>query len=209
MKKVYLAIIFLASLIALTSSISRVAYASDVGRIVALKGAVTIKRGAVVKNAVLEDTVFVKDIVETQSGAKLKILLKDDTLFTISENSTFVIKEYMLTSKANKVKSFFGLLSGGVRALVGRSNFAIQTPTAVAGVKGTYFNVWLDTEGGLPVTHVAVHTGEVEVSNINADVKGTVKVSRGEITAVPKNKPPSPPVAIAPELENKLLDCSP
>ncbi|MBI5875135.1 MAG: FecR domain-containing protein [Deltaproteobacteria bacterium] len=191
--------------------ISHTAHAagSDVGRIVALKGKVTITRGASIKEAALEDVVFVKDTISTQSGTKLKILLHDDTLFTISENSTFVIKEYMLTTKANKVKSFFGLLSGGVRALVGRSNFAIQTPTAVAGVKGTYFNVWLDTEGGVLVTNVAVHTGEVEVSNINDKVKGTVLAGKGQMTTVHKNKPPSQPVAIAPELENKLLDCSP
>lgn len=190
--------------------LAQAAYAAgEIGRIVALRGKVAITHRGAVKQAVLEDAVFLKDTIETQSGAKVKILLQDDTLFSLSENSTFVIKEYMLTRKANKVKSLFGLLSGGVMALVGRSNFAIQTPTAIAGVKGTYFNVWLAMEDGLLVTHVAVHTGEVEVSSSNENVKGSVMVGKGKVTTVPKDKPPTAPVVMAPELENKLLDCSP
>ncbi|MEY4704838.1 MAG: hypothetical protein RL042_1040, partial [Nitrospirota bacterium] len=98
------------------------------------------------------DDVFVRAVIETQPASRTKALFIDDTLLTVGENSRVEITEQIYDSSRDLRSVVAKLVTGKVRALVGRvfegagSKFEIHTPTAVAAARGTYFVVWVDEE---------------------------------------------------------------
>lgn len=142
------------------------AWSSDaVGRIISVQGQPKIERatGGVI-DLRREDPVHVGDIVRTGSG-RAKILFVDNSIMTLAEQTDLKITEFLFQPQTEQRSSMFDLLGGKVKTLVGKwfsavPNFQVRTPTAVAGVRGTHFQV--DFDGS---TLVTVFDGEVDVAN--------------------------------------------
>ena len=89
------------------------------------------------------DDVRLGDELRTGPAAKLKLLLRDDSVLTLAADSRLTIDQEVLGAAATT--STFSLWVGTLRALVTDrykttgSRFEVQTPTAVAGVRGTGF----------------------------------------------------------------------
>lgn len=98
------------------------------------------------------DDVFARAVIETQPASRTKALFIDDTLLTVGENSRVEITEQIYDPNQNFRSVVAKLVTGKVRALVGRvfegagSKFEIHTATAVVAARGTYFVVWVDEE---------------------------------------------------------------
>ncbi len=88
------------------------------------------------------------------------------------------------------VKSFGGFLRAKVSKLGKGSSFQVETPTAVAGVRGTEFSMDFDPVAG--VSKVSVEEGKVAVA---AEGKEVV-VAQGQGTMVRKNEAPVAPIVI-------------
>jgi hypothetical protein len=185
-----------------------IAFAEDVGLVVALKGNTLILRDNKTLNAVLKDRIFFRDTLETKEASRAKMLFRDDSLLTLAEKTRLNIREYLTAEGRRKGRSVFDLVDGKVRSLVGANEFEIRTPTVVVAARGTYFITWTGIEDGVPVSGITVLEGIVEVRNINPAIVGVVKLERGTMSKVFENKPPAPPMPVPQTLMNELLDAT-
>jgi len=117
---------------------------ANIGKITALKGNVTIKRGSEVINAKAGTTLEKHDFISTSKAGKVQIVFKDHTIFTVGKNSTLDIAEYLYdesTPSNNKVQ--FNVLKGAFSSITGRigklnkSKFKLKTRSASIGIRGT------------------------------------------------------------------------
>ena len=88
------------------------------------------------------DVIGLADQLRTLDDGKLKLVFRDDTVLTLAPNSQLAITDQVVGAAP---VSRFSLLLGTVRAVVTDryakpgSRFEVQTPTAIAGVRGTGF----------------------------------------------------------------------
>jgi len=170
--------------------------ADKAGDIVSLKGTARIERDGRSMNAALGAPVMQGDAITTQANSTVKVLFKDDSVITISPDGRFLVSEYRYDTAKNRSQSLFKLLYGKLRAVVGRTSLKVETATAVAGVKGTVFEVWVDSATN--TTYVAVMEGSVELRNIQPNVAGVQIVTGGNSSSVSGNEPPRPPAPYTP-----------
>jgi hypothetical protein len=117
--------------------------------------------------------VLLGDQLRTQAGAKLRVVLREDSVLQLGPSSQLEITQQLLAPTA---VSRFQLLFGTLRAIVTerysqlRGRFDVETPTAIAGVRGTIFIAQYDPAqeetlvvGIERVTHVSGRTGGGEV----------------------------------------------
>jgi len=198
-------------------SVSQSFAVERVGTITAVQKKVTVLRQENDKETLLAkkgDGVFFLDTYLTGSDSKVKLLFKDDSLITLGEKSRIQITEKVYDSNENSKNTTLNLFSGTLRALVGKvvpggaSKFEIQTPTAVAAARGTYFIVWLSTIAGQTVTNVTSLEGEVEVTNNDPAIQGSVLLTANMYTVVEGHSLPSSPSVIPDALLNSVLEGS-
>ncbi len=119
--------------------------ATKVGVLSEVRGTVEIlHEGEVSFKSVRQyDDVFEKDKIRTGPDGRAKILYDDDSMTVLAENSAIEIRQYELTQDKKRKQSVIGLLQGKLRFIVTKylskesSNFRVQTPTAVLGVRGS------------------------------------------------------------------------
>jgi len=124
--------------------------AQEVGTVVALRGPVDIGRGGAWMPAVNGMAVQMGDEVRTGAGGRVSLTFQDGTVLSAGEQSRLVIDQQVFGGDAEPSRAAFRLLQGLVRSVVTAyyaqpgSVFEIDTPTAVAGVRGTEFIVAYD-----------------------------------------------------------------
>ncbi|MCB1741123.1 MAG: FecR domain-containing protein [Gammaproteobacteria bacterium] len=91
--------------------------------------------------------VYPGDTVRTARG-RAQLRMTDGSRVSLVEQTDFEIQEYEYDSRAgsaDRSRSFFGLIRGGVRVLTGligkrsRENWRMRTPVATIGIRGTFF----------------------------------------------------------------------
>ena len=155
-------------------SYSRAYSAEPVGKFTGLEGRVDIlKEGKLPATpANMSGHVFLKDIIRTKSNSKAEITFNDNTVLRIAQRSRIDIGEYFTDDDAGKgvIKLQRGLIrsvldknvSKRISLAPGANRFEVQTPNAVAGVRGTDFFISYDRNS----TTVLLRDGEVCVSNV-------------------------------------------
>ncbi|MEO1481374.1 MAG: FecR domain-containing protein [Myxococcota bacterium] len=108
------------------------------------------------------DRLNVGSVIRTGSDGSARLLMDDDSVLNIGPDSELRVRRYQVSEKRRRVS--LRLTAGRLWARVtrifgGRKNFEVETPNAVAGVRGTEFVV--DTGGG--ETTVTVLAGEVSM----------------------------------------------
>jgi hypothetical protein len=102
---------------------------------------------------------FTGDSVMTGKDSKAEVSFMDGTSVRISERTRLVVAQ---ADTLRSLKLLWGKLWAKVAKLSSaQCRFQVETPTAVAGVRGTVFRVEVDPDAA---TRVAVEEGEVEVS---------------------------------------------
>ena len=84
------------------------------------------------------------DSFKTGEGGRLKMIFDDKSILILAEKSRLEITRRIYDPSTRRRESLFKLYEGKVRAIVGElfgasSKFEIESPTAVAGAKGTDF----------------------------------------------------------------------
>jgi hypothetical protein len=167
------------------------------GHVTAANGPVRVLHTGKVEFETLaeKDPLFEGDRVKTLGGGRVRILLVDDSLITLGENSELKILKVEVTGQ--KRKTLIGVIAGKVRAVVSKffkdvdSSFQVEGTTAVAGVRGTDFVVIAPDQDH---TEVVVLEGEVEVRSLFDKVVGKVAIKTGEATTVVGEAGPTPAV---------------
>lgn len=149
--------------------------------------------GEAVKDMLMQEA----DSIKTGATGKAKIVLSDGSVLTIGPLSMFYIKNVSEDRETGDRSANFELEEGAVRAKVaklqGGSTFTIETPTAVAGVRGTDFVVEMkpDTQESI----VTVLEGQVEVGSRIGDLQEKVILMREQTSSVKSGRKPGAPEA--------------
>jgi hypothetical protein len=119
----------------------------SVGKVAALKGEAFVVRGSEEIPLILGMELQEHDQIQTLKKAKVHLMLKDRTLITIGQKSTFAIDKYQFSDQTTKPSANFKMKKGIFRTITGKigkmapDKFKIKTQTATIGIRGTRFDV--------------------------------------------------------------------
>jgi len=148
-----------------------------------VKGVVYVLREDSPEKVVLKvkDRILPNDVIITGPNSAVNVVIAKRGLFKVKENSSVSLKDLMKVDEENniaKVKISAGKIILGLKKLKKNSVFEVETPTAVAGVRGTTFMVSVERKersafpyfvkvqkGENVITKVAVLSGKVELIN--------------------------------------------
>jgi hypothetical protein len=127
------------------------------------------------------------DTITTGADGELQAQMEDGGMIAVRPNSVFRIDAYRAEGEADD-ESAFTLLKGAVRSVTGfigkvnTANYAIRTPTATIGVRGTDHEVLHIPEGEAqadetPGTHDRVYSGETVINT----AQGSLPVQAGQV----------------------------
>ncbi len=167
-----------------------------VGKFTLVEGKVDILRGGAMPalSVKVGDPVFVKDIVRTKSQSRAEILFVDGNQIKIAQRTRIDISEYISDEKRSV--GVISLPRGKVEAIVPpkvvnriklspeASRFEIQTPVAVAAVRGTGYHVY---QTGNTAT-IYVEEGVVYIFNPKFPDQ-VIEVHAGEIVTIYADQP--------------------
>jgi hypothetical protein len=184
------------ALVALLTVVASPAPAGQaVGTFALVEGAVDVMRdGALPAVAVKTgDQVAVGDFVRTRSNSRAEIRFSDGNVVKIAQRSRVDISQYVAGVDGQRS---LRLPRGKVQAVVPKARdaggtgkrFEIQTPNAVAGVRGTNFFVYHERN----VTGVVVKEGTVYTYN-QTSPRTVVNVPAGTATTVTEKRAPQQP----------------
>lgn len=161
------------------------------GRIVSLRGELTLRRGATPAQPLkLHDPVQVGDEITTGSNAEAVIQTGDGSTVRIFPDSSVIFSDHS-PGIQGFLHVFLGSIKVHIEKLSGRPNpHTLTTPTAIIAVRGTTFSVFVDETDA---TLVAVDEGVVAVSNVRLPSQEML-LRRGQKTWV---RPGQPPMAAA------------
>ena len=139
--------------------------------------------------------VLLGDRLRTLADSRLKVLLRDESVLTLAADSELTVDEQSVGAAPTSALS---LAAGAVRAVVSPgyrasgARFEVETPTAVAGVRGTTFQVTYDATG--EVTEVLGVEGIVLVrARADAGGRRAVRIGPNQLTRVPRHGFPTKP----------------
>lgn len=172
--------------------------AQDVGTFAVVSGAAEVCGGGVgCVPAEVGMAVQLGDELRTGDNGQLRVVFNDDSIIDLTERSALVVDTLVFDPDTTPSRSLVRLVRGALRALVGHvygtpgSVYEVETPTAVAGVRGTQFlATYFPNEDATEVVGVV---GQVSVRSLAAHVRGSVHVTAQEVTTVARDGPPAPP----------------
>lgn len=150
------------------------------------------------------------DQVRTQAGARMKILLRDDSVLTLGESSQLRIDEQVA---GDAPESTFWLLFGKIRAIATErygaagARFEVKTPTAIAGVRGTEFVAQHQAADEETLVVGIVDTTTVRAA-IDATGERAIRLGPGQSTTIRRGSYPSPAKAMPAGQIRSLIDAT-
>ncbi len=117
------------------------------GTFKSVQGDVTVVNGEERRAAVVGAGLHESERVLTGADGMTSLVLKDGTVLSIGNNSTFDLAKFQFDSTTNEGNVLVSLLRGSMRMVTGLiaklkpEQVKVQTPTTVIGVRGTDFIV--------------------------------------------------------------------
>jgi hypothetical protein len=193
------------SLFAAVALMSQGAWAADdVGSVVAVRGKAVIERDRKTLDAKVKERIFLGDTVSTREASRAKMLFADDSVLTLGERSTVVVREF-LYGKDKGNKSLFNLIDGKMRSVVGGAGFEVRTPTASAAARGTIILFETGIRDGKKFTIVLCLEGLVYASKADSPESGHVTLKAGQMITVVEGEALPVPVEFSKEEKERLL----
>ncbi len=154
---------------------------AHVGTVVSSTGTVVLQRTGKRYKLPEGTKVYNGDSVVTGKGAFAKILLADDSLLTINESSAFRLEGFETSDqqRSGRFRLYFGKMRAVVsKFLSGNTDYKFQTPTAVAGVRGTHFVLEFDKNA--QQTTLSVVEGQVAFNAVDERIGTPVLVGASQ-----------------------------
>lgn len=188
----------------------RISLPADMLKGVPLEGTVTLLKGTVARKSGSDagwtelrprDVIRAGTSLRTGADSAAEITFEDGTSFFLRENTELTVR------KAGKgalhlLRTLYlesGKVISRIRAVTGRdSRFEVETPSALAAVRGTEYRVAVDT-GQTTRCETLEHSVNVSAGG------AAVVVHEGEGSIVRKNEPPTRPVRLPDPPEPKDL----
>jgi len=170
---------------------------SEIGTVAAVVGTLQIQRGGAWQDSHVGMPVFIGDWLRTGANDRTKIVLRDDSVLDVAADSEVVLDKQIFDPSAHQFHSLLRLVKGKVRAWVSdyyhepHARYEVETPTAVAGVRGTEFVALYDAAGEF--TDIIGVADQVEVTGKLAVMGSGVAVGPQFFTHVDKGRFPTAP----------------
>ncbi len=142
---------------------------SSIGNVAAIKGTAKLSRDTMTLNIIAGMSIEVADKILTDKKSKIQVILKDDTIITIGQSTSFSFDEYLYDgSEKSKVEmkishGFFRSVTGHIGE-VAPERFKVKTTSATIGIRGTDFSVKSDIQGNERIT---CYSGKIFISRNN------------------------------------------
>jgi len=175
----------------------------EIGSVVALKGKAEVERGGKKVDAKVKSSLQLNDVVKTSASSRIKMLFIDDSVLTLGDNSRMAIKEFV-HSKSDKGKSLFNLIDGKMRAVVGKTKFEVQTPTAVAAARGTIIYFETGIVDGKRFTKIVCIEGTVDVHGVAGFQSSIATLTVGNEITILEGVALSSPTPASPKLLEQI-----
>lgn len=120
------------------------------------------------------------DQVKTANASSVEIQAGQG-LVTLDENTQFAVNEHTVVGPDEMKTSLqlaLGKLKAKVEKLKGDSEFKVVTPTSIAGVRGTWFDMWVYLFNNEFFSRLEVNEGLVNFADLDSDQN--VDVGEGE-----------------------------
>jgi len=193
-----------AALLGLAAAFTAVpALAAPVGFVTTLEGIAQVQRenATTWETAAIDGSVSVGDSIRTERNSLVKVLLVDDTILTIAEDSEVFIDRMIVGDLATQERSILREMRGQVRAQVGQAfggttRLEIHTPTAIVGVRGSTMNVKVKrrrgARGWVTVAAIQEGTGFACAKKSGAKKPGDcIELDAGQLSTIPEGGLPS------------------
>lgn len=177
-------------LLSLVLALPGTVLAQAVGNIATVSGQAEVGRSGNFTAATAGMSVQLGDELRTKDG-RMRVVFQDDSVLNLAENTTLTVDDQVFQPEQGTFKSLMKVIRGKVRATVGSvyqkpgAEYEIETPTAVAGVRGTTFIVSYDENDN--TTEVLGVRGKVHVRGLNERLGDGVFITAREVTEVNKN----------------------
>ena len=177
------------------------AFGAPVGFVMQMQGIVQVQpeNATSWQPAAIDGGVSVGESIRTEANSAAKILLVDDTIISVAENTELHIDRMILGDLATQERSILRQMVGQVRAQVGKAfggttRLEIHTPTAIVGVRGSTMNVKVKKRRGARgwITIAAIQDGNGFACS-RSDARDCVDLKAGQASTIPQVGPPSAP----------------
>jgi hypothetical protein len=163
------------------------------------------------KKAKIGLKVFPSEKIITAADSRAKVVMVDNNEINVSPSSEVVIQRYEFNPDENKKDVLLNVIYGKVRSKVNQkydganNKFRVQTPSAVAGVRGTDF--FTSYNQNTKTSSVVTFEGEVMYGMPGKDggIKNPVSVRAGQMASNAPGKSPDAPKPV-PKSELANLD---
>jgi hypothetical protein len=184
---------------------------TDAGTVVAVQGKAQLQRRGTWQEATIGLGTRVGDRIRTGASDRARIVFRDDSTLDIGPATEFVLDEQIFDTAAHKVQSSLRLFYGKLRASVSsvyhesRARYEIETPTAVAGVRGTEFIIAFNPADD--VTEIFGIAEDVQVVGKTSVMGGgAVRVGPQMLTQIKKGGLPSAPTKLTDQAARVYYD---
>lgn len=178
----------------------RVQGQSEAGSCAGVQGPVEVQHAGAWRNASIGAAVFVGDHVRTGAHSRTTIVFRDDSVLDLAPNTELTLEIQEFDESARHYRSLVQLAVGKVRVWASayyseaRARYELETPTAVAAVRGTEFIASYDS--ATEMSEFVDLEGQVEVTAKLAVMGTSVTVGPHAYSRVPKGKFPTAPQRI-------------
>lgn len=150
-----------------------------------LSGKASLIRPTGQAEAKTKDTLQKGDVVETGSSSRLDMSMNDLAGCRLLENTRVMVKSWKTEDMALSLEKGNVILN--LDPLPEKSTFKLETPTAIAAVRGTQFwgRVMPTNKEGLMGTTFAVREGTVEITPLQS--QQTFIVNKGQALFIPSD----------------------
>jgi len=141
--------------------------------------------------AAINDPVMIGDRIVTGTGSRIKVFFNNETVLNLGENTEVLIEKHVFEAAGGPAHSLYRLIKGKMRMLVNSvfgTKAVVESPTAVAGVIGTYFIMAYDTSQDSST--VLTLEGRLEASGASGK---KIPVGQKMITMIGRDKDPTEP----------------
>ncbi|MEP1208019.1 MAG: FecR domain-containing protein [Rhizobiaceae bacterium] len=153
--------------------------APKIGTTSSVQGSAFVLTEGARRKAQVRDSIQLNDEVQTKDDSALQIMLLDQTIFTVGQNCSIIIDEFVYDPNTSVGDLSAQVLSGAFRYMTGQIgranpiNASINTPSATIGIRGTFF------EGIVGEDAVALaKLGGIDTSNADLS-KASITILRG------------------------------
>lgn len=175
------------------------AQGQSAGQIARMIGSVNLQHGPRVSLASSGAKVFWGDQVTTLADGRARISLDDGSILNVGSNSSLKIIQHDAANQRTDIQLAYGRLrASAVRLARPGASFQVRTPTAVAGVVGTAFDIGYEND----ITTLSVTEGSVNFCNLKGQC---VTVPAGYTSSIRDDQPPSTPTPTSPSTTSDNL----